>query len=65
MSVLFCDACQGGEAYGKTALPLPCLFSNTFPGRLPSVSVGNLVSLYCSPQTRDRALRANGRGSRM
>ncbi|EAM8400824.1 hypothetical protein AAT37_26125 [Salmonella enterica] len=28
-------------------------------------SVGNFVSLYCSPQTRDRALRANGRGSRM
>ncbi|PWD04749.1 hypothetical protein C4833_25010 [Salmonella enterica subsp. enterica serovar Typhimurium] len=32
MSVRFCDACQGGEAYGKTGCPQPFLLSFSFPG---------------------------------
>ncbi|OVX77116.1 hypothetical protein BME75_26395 [Klebsiella pneumoniae] len=27
LSVKFCDACQGGGAYGKTAVVRPCLSS--------------------------------------
>ncbi|CBK27724.1 uncharacterized protein EpC_pEp0260040 (plasmid) [Erwinia pyrifoliae Ep1/96] len=31
LSVLFCDACQGGGAYGKTGSPRPLLWSFSLP----------------------------------
>ncbi|MDC7945159.1 hypothetical protein, partial [Raoultella ornithinolytica] len=37
LSVRFCDACQGGEAYGKTATPFP------FPAFLASAPSRYLV----------------------
>ncbi|MDM7154733.1 hypothetical protein, partial [Klebsiella pneumoniae] len=39
LSVSFCDACQGGGAYGKTASPLPHRFPVKFlPGIFLEIS---------------------------
>uniref|UniRef100_UPI001BDCA274 hypothetical protein n=1 Tax=Escherichia coli TaxID=562 RepID=UPI001BDCA274 len=40
LSVRFCDACQGGGAYGKTASPWPyLLFAKCLPGIFQEISV--------------------------
>ncbi len=40
LSVRFCDACQGGGAYGKTASPWPYLFfAKCLPGIFQEISV--------------------------
>ena len=40
LSVRFRDACQGGEAYGKTASPWPYLFfAKCLPGIFQEISV--------------------------
>ncbi|EDR5723471.1 hypothetical protein JN86_004698 [Salmonella enterica subsp. enterica serovar Anatum] len=55
MSVRFCDACQGGGAYGKTATPWPCLFFAKYrPGIFQEISAP-FVSHFRSPQPNDRA----------
>ncbi|HEL8449995.1 TPA: hypothetical protein U0D73_002999 [Legionella pneumophila] len=63
MSVRFRDACQGGGAYGKTALPWPSCFPvKLLPGRCQEISAPP-VSRYRSPQPNDRAERVSERGS--
>ncbi|RLL51058.1 hypothetical protein D8062_14650, partial [Staphylococcus aureus] len=55
LSVRFCDACQGGGAYGKTALPRPYRFPvKYFPGIFQE-SASPFVSHFRSPQSNDRA----------
>ncbi|EBA8549224.1 hypothetical protein CCW15_23625 [Salmonella enterica] len=63
MSVRFRDACQGGGAYGKTALPRPYRFPvKLLPGILQEISAP-FVSPHRSPQPNDRAQRVSERGS--
>ncbi|EAW8562138.1 hypothetical protein FIE38_23005 [Salmonella enterica subsp. enterica] len=63
MSVRFCDACQGGGAYGKTASPRPYCFPAKFlPGIFQDISAPP-VSHFRSPQPNDRAQRVSERGS--
>ncbi|HBW8876426.1 TPA: hypothetical protein MFN52_005480 [Klebsiella quasipneumoniae subsp. similipneumoniae] len=63
MSVRFCDACQGGGAYGKTAWPRPSRFSaKSLPG-IPQEISAPFVSHFRSPQPNDRAQRVSERGS--
>ncbi|MCM8090578.1 hypothetical protein VBJ73_23970, partial [Enterobacter hormaechei] len=63
LSVRFRDACQGGGAYGKTALPWPyAFFAKNLPGILQEISA-LYVSPYRSPQPNDRAQRVSERGS--
>ncbi|EBX9074861.1 hypothetical protein DTE98_24670 [Salmonella enterica subsp. enterica] len=63
MSVRFRDACQGGGAYGKTALPWPFRFPvKLLPGILQEISAP-FVSHFRSPQSNDRAQRVSERGS--
>ena len=63
LSVRFRDACQGGEAYGKTASPWPSRFPVKFlPGIFQEIS-SSPVSRYRSPQPNDRAQRVSERGS--
>ncbi|HHN7006018.1 TPA: hypothetical protein ACRPDE_004575, partial [Escherichia coli] len=55
LSVRFRDACQGGGAYGKTALPRPYRFPvKYFPGIFQDISAP-FVSHFRSPQSNDRA----------
>jgi len=55
LSVRFCDACQGGGAYGKTASPWPYRFTaKLLPGISQEISAPP-VSWYRSPQPNDRA----------
>ncbi|KAA6530464.1 hypothetical protein E4898_23865, partial [Salmonella enterica subsp. enterica serovar Anatum] len=63
LSVRFCDACQGGGAYGKTAPPWPYRFPVKFLlGIFQEISAPP-VSRYRSPQPNDRAQRVSERGS--
>ncbi|MDU4451082.1 MAG: hypothetical protein E7I78_13950, partial [Staphylococcus lugdunensis] len=55
LSVRFRDACQGGGAYGKTALPRPYRFPvKSLPGIFQEISAP-FVSHFRSPQSNDRA----------
>ncbi|WP_241170127.1 hypothetical protein, partial [Serratia marcescens] len=63
LSVRFCDARQGGGAYGKPALPWPYRFPVKFlPGIFQEISAP-FVSPHRSPQPNDRAQRVSERGS--
>ncbi|MEZ1649100.1 hypothetical protein, partial [Enterobacter hormaechei] len=63
LSVRFCDACQGGGAYGKTASPWLYRFPVKFlPGIFQEISAP-FVSHFRSPQPNDRAQRVSERGS--
>ncbi|HHU4104980.1 TPA: hypothetical protein ACUB6D_005898, partial [Raoultella planticola] len=53
LSVCFCDACQGGGAYGKTATAWP-LFA--FRGYWLCCFVFLRMSLYRSPQPNGRSV---------
>ncbi|WP_211660131.1 hypothetical protein, partial [Klebsiella pneumoniae] len=63
LTVRIRDACQGGGAYGKTALARPYRFRVKFlPSSYQEISA-LFVSLHRSPQPNDRAQRVMERGS--
>ncbi|EBW1823297.1 hypothetical protein CBM57_004957 [Salmonella enterica subsp. enterica] len=63
MSVRFCDACQGGGAYGKTALARPYAFFVKYLPGIPQEISDPSVSPSRSPQPNDRAERVSERVS--
>ncbi|MFA1279193.1 hypothetical protein ACDI90_27720, partial [Klebsiella quasipneumoniae] len=59
LSVRFCDACQGGEAYGKTAALRPFLFPVTRPLDFLELSYRAIIRILLPLAAAERQERSD------